>query len=111
MSKKKSFTIVCYVDMPIEHLEEGDIYSLTLLLMDTVDWMEFGKFLGLDNFIVQNIHQSFYWDIHRCLIEVLAEFVKRKASPHYGDILHTLYYVMNMKELARRVADKLCNRG
>ncbi len=75
--------------------------------MDTVDWMELGQFLGLDPFIVKNIKQSYDWSRHRCLIEVLAEFVKRKSNPNYANLIHTLYYVMNMKELARQIADKV----
>ena len=91
--------------------EDKDIYSLTLLLMDVINWMDFGEFLGLDHFIVHNIKQSYSWDSHRCIVEVLAEFVRRKDSPSCAYILYTLYYVMNMKQLARLVAEKWTNPG
>ena len=91
----------------VESLDAENICTLTVMLMDAVDWLEFGNLLGLPDFILQNIKRSFHWDKQRCFIEVLAEFGKRKTSPHCGDIIYTLYHMMNMKELAREVADKL----
>jgi len=79
--------------------------------MDIINWMDFGKFLGLDDFIIHNIKKSYGWDSHRCIIEVLAEFVRREDNPCYATILYNLYYLMNMKQLARLVADKWTNPG